>query len=136
MLNSLWGRIGMNMCKTRIAITNSLAEVLELFGNPEIDPLTTDLIGPNKLFHTYRYKKDSVEANMKGSDVVAAFTTAHARLVLLGQLTKIGAKVCYYDTDSIIYSRKQDDPEIPIGSSLGEWTNEIPAGVEVNFTIT
>src|SRR6266481_5844453 len=131
MLNSLWGRIGMNMLKTRIGITETMAEYDKIFGNPEIEPVSSVRTTPSKWFHLYKHKKDHIEANTKGSDIVAAFTTAHARLYLLQQLTRIGPNVCYYDTDSIIYSKKPGDPEIPIGSSLGEWANEIKHGVEL-----
>jgi len=136
MLNSLWGRLGLNMDKTQIAIAETQAETLDIITNPSYI-VTYEVELPNdKMMYFYQNKKDHLEANIRGSDVVAAFTTTHARLVLLGQLNRIGANVCYYDTDSIIYYKHStDDPEIPIGSSLGEWTNEIDKfgqGVEVD----
>ncbi len=58
-------------------------------------------------FVSYRYKKVNIEANMKGSDVVKAFNTAYAWLVLLVQLTSTEPNVWYYDTD-FIYTHKHD----------------------------
>lgn len=38
-----------------------------------------------------------------GNVVLACFTTAHARLHLYDTLEKLGKRVLYFDTDSIIY---------------------------------
>ncbi len=138
MMNSLWGRIGLNMHKTRIAITDTMAELNAIVDNPENMDVYADCLGGDKIMVVYKTRKENLEPNMKGSDVVAAFTTAHARLVLLEQLTRIGPNVCYYDTDSIIYSKIPGGPEIPIGTSLGEWTDEIVKygpGIEVHVFI-
>ena len=123
-MNSLWGKIGLNNNKTHIFIARSRAECETMFNNPFITNHSTVKIAPDKILFLYRNTTEGLESNMKGSDVVAAFTTAHARLVLLSKLTLLGANVCYYDTDSIIYTRRnQNDPEIPIGYNLGEWTS-------------
>jgi len=136
MMNSLWGRIGLNMHKTQLAITDTMAELNAIIDNPENMDVRADCLVGDKVMVVYKTRKENLEPNMKGSDIVAAFTTAHARLVLLEQLTRIGPNVCYYDTDSIIYSKIPGGPEIPIGTSLGEWTDEIAqygSGIEVIY---
>jgi hypothetical protein len=58
--------------------------------------------------------------------VLASFVTCHARLRLYKELKKLGNRVLYFDTDSIIYSSKKNDEYHPIlGDYLGELTNEI-----------
>ena len=63
----------------------------------------------------------SVDTNV----VIAAFVTCYARLKLLNLLTKLGVRVLYFDTDSVIYVSKPGfwDPEI--GDYLGQLTNEM-----------
>ena len=42
-------------------------------------------------------------------------------------LDRIGNKVCYYDTDSVVYAEDDTNKHIfeNLGDSLGEWTNEL-----------
>ena len=37
----------------------------------------------------------------------------------------LGRCVCYYDTDSVIYTGKEGEWEPPLGDHLGELTNEL-----------
>ena len=40
--------------------------------------------------------------------VVAAFVTAHARLHLYNDLQKLDRRVLYFDTDSVIFTQKEN----------------------------
>ncbi|ESO88065.1 hypothetical protein LOTGIDRAFT_175919 [Lottia gigantea] len=67
-----------------------------------------------------------------GSNVViAAFVTAQARLKLYSVLEPLGNRVCYFDTDSIIYRHLPLQWNPTEGSSLGEWKNELPENVHI-----
>ena len=61
---------------------------------------------------------------------VAAFVTAYGRLKLWRQLHKLGKRVLYYDTDSIMYTDEPIDCpggigyQIPTGDCLGDWETE------------
>ena len=59
--------------------------------------------------------------------VVAAYTTAQARLKLFSYLEPLGERAFYYDTDSIIYvsNTNTNEYEPPTGTLLGEMTNEL-----------
>ena len=59
--------------------------------------------------------------------VIAAFTTAQARLKLFEYLHPLGSRVLYYDTDSVFYVSKGEpgEYELPIGASLGSLTDEL-----------
>jgi DNA polymerase elongation subunit (family B) len=47
--------------------------------------------------------------------VLAAFTTAYARLKLCEVLDMLQERVLYYDTDSVIFVSKPDEPDPPLG---------------------
>ena len=66
-----------------------------------------------------------VEADRKTNVVIAAFTTAHARVKLYGVLEQLNRRVLYFDTDSVIYVSKEGKWEPPTGSYLGELTDEL-----------
>ena len=76
------------------------------------------------------YKKIEEDA-VKGSKTnifIAAFTTCQARLKLYESLEALGDRVLYYDTDSVIYTWKPGQTEIPLGDYLGDMTNELDEG--------
>ena len=57
--------------------------------------------------------------------VVAAFMTAQARLKLFECSHTLGQRTLYYDTDSIVFVSKPGQPEPPVGSTLGDLTDEL-----------
>lgn len=66
----------------------------------------------------YEEKKEFVEECPFGNVVLACFTTAHARLHLHETLEKLGERVLYFDTDSIIYQHEQGEFNPTIVNSL------------------
>ena len=61
----------------------------------------------------------------KTNVVIAAFTSAQARLKLYGVLEELGERAIYYDTDSVVFYSKPGDTKPPLGDYLGELTNEL-----------
>ena len=61
----------------------------------------------------------------KTSVVLARFITCHARLCLYKCLNEQDRKVCYFDTDSIIYETPERDGGLPNGDYLGQLTDEL-----------
>ena len=60
--------------------------------------------------------------------VIAAFTTAYARLKLYDLLDLLQERVLYYDTDSVIYIHQPGKPDPPLGDYLGDLTDELDPG--------
>ena len=59
---------------------------------------------------------------------IACFTTSYARLKLYDALDTLKERVLYFDTDSVIYTKKPAESSIPTGNYLGEFTNELNDG--------
>ena len=55
----------------------------------------------------------------------ASFTTSYARLKLYDALDTLQERVLYFDTDSVIYTKKTHETSIPTGNYLGQYTNEL-----------
>lgn len=72
------------------------------------------------------HKSEFIPQDVKTNIFCATFTTAYARLHLYDQLDKLGERVIYYDTDSIIY--KDGAENLKLGDYLGELTNELDEG--------
>ena len=76
----------------------------------------------------YKEKDEFAEQNDKVNIVIAAFTTAYARLKLYDLLDLLQERVLYYDTDSVIYIHEPGKPDPPLGDYLGDLTDELDAG--------
>ena len=64
---------------------------------------------------------------------MAAFTTCHSRLKLYESLDTLQQQVLYYDTDSVIYRWRPNQPSITMGDFLGEMTDELDWDVITEF---
>ena len=76
----------------------------------------------------YKKKDEFIEQNDKVNIVIAAFTTAYARLKLYDLLDLLQERVLYYDTDSVIYVHEPGKPDPPLGDYLGDLTDELDPG--------
>ena len=76
----------------------------------------------------YTSKDEFAEQDNKTNIVIAAFTTAYARLKLYDLLDLLQERVLYYDTDSVIYVHEPGKPDPPLGDYLGDLTDELDVG--------
>lgn len=124
-LNTLWGKFGQaeNMPKTEYI--NSPARVLELLGSGKYD--VDDLIFHNEHLCEahFRAKTGFADVSNKTNVVIAAFTTAWARLKLYSVIEKLNKNTLYMDTDSVLFVHREGEYLPPLGNYLGELTNEI-----------
>jgi hypothetical protein len=75
-----------------------------------------------------RNKDDFIETSDKTNVVIAAYTTAQARLKLYSYLEQLGSRIMYADTDSVVFSSKKGEWKPPLGDYLGDLTDEVPSG--------
>ena len=81
----------------------------------------------------YIEKEGFAEENDKVNIVIAAFTTAYARLKLYDLLDLLQEQVLYYDTDSVVYIHQPGKPDPPLGDYLGDLTDELNGGYITTF---
>jgi hypothetical protein len=91
----------------------------------EINVLDADLVSDDIIEIRYEYTDNFIKPDAKTNVVIAAFTTAYARLKLYGVFDMLQERVMYYDTDSVIFVSKLNEPEPPLGNHLGELTDEL-----------
>ncbi len=97
----------------------------DIFTSDEFEVSNARIVSDNMVELQYKSVGDFVEPNSKANVVVAAFTTAYARLKLYDLLDLLQEQVLYYDTDSVIYVSKPNEPEPPLGNYLGDLTDEL-----------
>ena len=83
------------------------------------------IINETVLMVTWKYKEEFRIGGKKSNIFIAAFTTCWARLKLYQEIEKLGNRVYYFDTDSIIFSWKPGQYEPQLGDFLGEYTDEL-----------
>jgi hypothetical protein len=95
--------------------------------------------GDNKavgMIYKYAEGAEKKFRNGKTNIALAAMVTSHARCRLWKELHKLGDRVLYHDTDSIIYEHRPNEYNIPEGRYLGEWEDETDGRPIVKFVST
>ena len=72
------------------------------------------------------HKEDFIDTSGITNVVIAAYTTAEARLKLYQYLERLDRRALYADTDSIIFTVAPGECEPELDDYLGDVTNEIP----------
>ncbi|XP_057335107.1 uncharacterized protein LOC130673909 [Microplitis mediator] len=123
-LNSFWGKFGQWENMKKKSIVNSYEEFCDLVFNPEIEISEFVLINQDTIFVNWTNNLDSFTPSDRVNVVIAAFTTAQARLKLYSYLEYLDRQVLYYDTDSVIYV-SDGSRDLPTGDFLGDLTDEL-----------
>ena len=105
----------------------------ELLYSAEFEVCDARMVNESMLEVQYRNAEEFAEQNNKVNIVIAAFTTAYARLKLYGLLDILQERVLYYDTDSVIYVHKPNEPDPPLGNYLGDLTDELDGDYITSF---
>ena len=87
--------------------------------------LDAHFVNDDALEVRFRKEEEFEDPNNKVNVLIAAYTTAYARLKLYDLLDLLQDRVLYYDTDSVIYVHKPGEPDPPLGDYLGDLTNEL-----------
>ena len=73
----------------------------------------------------WKNKEEFLKSSGRTNVVLAAYTTAQARLQLYNYLEKLGSRVMYADTDSIVFTVTKGEWEPSLGDYLGDLTDEV-----------
>ena len=123
-LNNLWGKFAQNPDKIHTKICSEYSEFIDfVFDDEKI--ISSVHLSDTKAVLDYRVQNESIQPGKWTNVVIAAFTTAYARLKLLNAMRIVGDRLLYVDTDSLIFISSKDDIDPPLGSSLGQLTDEI-----------
>ena len=127
-MNSSWGRFAMRANKPKTVQVTSLIELHDLLNSDKHEFRAPRIIDDQTIELTYVNKEEDAELAKDTNIYIAAFTTSWARLMLYEALDILGGRVLYYDTDSVIYVRIPDLPDLKFGNMLGEWESEMAEG--------
>jgi hypothetical protein len=127
MLNNLWGRYGMreNLCQN--VFVSRFEKLVKMLLDPTIEVVGVRLVTEKIVQIIFKNIDTDFVPLAKDTNIfIAVTTTAWARICLYKALDKIGERVIYCDTDSVIYEKSENPKEnLQIGGFLGEMTNEL-----------
>ena len=79
---------------------------------------------------------DAYSEHYKSNVYIATYVTAYARLKLYKAMELLDRRVCYFDTDSVVYVSETGEHILPIDNSgtLGAWAYELKKSPDDYFT--
>ena len=130
MLNSVWGKHCQRpvMPKAQMLHGEDYQEWYDLYANIEAgNTVVTKFVpvGDRFLINTNRSQEQKTYLDFHDSYLPAgAYVPAYGRLMLYEMLDKLGKRVLYHDTDSIIYVYDPLEFNIPMNDIWGTWDEE------------
>ncbi|KAG5885995.1 hypothetical protein JTB14_025389 [Gonioctena quinquepunctata] len=121
----LLGKLGQRENQQKTSIVTDTAEFFDILSRPFIEVTSIFPVNENTLIVNWSFKDEAYSTLPTVNVVLAAYTTAQARLKLYSYLEKIDQRVLYHDTDSVIYISQPEEYDVPLGSFLGEMTDEL-----------
>ncbi|XP_074026164.1 uncharacterized protein [Leptinotarsa decemlineata] len=124
-ITSFWGKLGQRENQQKTSIVSEAAELFDMLSKPFIVVNSIFPVNENTLIVNWTFKDEAYKPLPTVNVVLAAYTTAQARLELYKYLEKLDIRVLYHDTDSVIYISRPGMYDVPLGSFLGEMTDEL-----------
>ena len=125
-LNSFYGKFGQrtNMKKTKYV--QDIGEFINIFTDQSKIVTDFHIMNNDVLMLEYEETQNFQKYSMNTNVVIAAFCTSWVRIKLWTEMNKLGDRVVYHDTDSIIFSVKDCHQYMPpLGKYLGDLTDEL-----------
>ena len=141
-VNSLWGKLA-ECAKTEFSKNVNAIDYLNFEAKERIGAINFKIkfrTGPDSWFisgdenKNYGYKDRRLMENRTKTNVaIGAFVTMWGRRMLWEEMEKLGKRVLYHDTDSIVYEYDESKYNTPIGDCLGDWTDELEGRPMIEF---
>ncbi|KAK3926575.1 putative DNA polymerase [Frankliniella fusca] len=124
-LNSFGGKFGERPLRPKTELIYEYTDLLKLATDHNKKVKALIPLGDDCLQVNWMPVEDSEVSLPTSSIVHASFTTCFGRMQLYRYLDVVGKRALYHDTDSCAYISRPDEPDLPLGSHLGELTDQI-----------
>ena len=130
---SFWGKFGQRSNMTQCTHISSPKEYFDLLTSDQQEVTDINFVSEDMIELRWKYKEDFVETSARINVIIAAYTTAQARLKLYSYLELLQDRALYADTDSIIFGTTTGEDKLPLGDFLGDLTDEVSEGSMTHF---
>jgi len=95
---SFWGKFAQRTNMTQVEMVKEPERYFDLLTDDSVEVQNVRFVNDEMMEMHDIHSKDFIPANAKTNSVLAAFTTAHARLKLYSILEALNERVLYFDT--------------------------------------
>ena len=124
-LNSFYGKFGQKTTKRQTVYASKAEDVYRNILDKKKKLLNFHILSENMLQLEFEEDELFQDISLSTNVLLAAMCTCWARLTLWKVMFTLGERVLYHDTDSIIYTSKEDEYDPPTGEFLGDLTDEL-----------
>ena len=124
-LNSFYGKFGQRTNMKKTVFIKDIKTLMNTLTDPSKLLMDFHIMNDDVIQVEYQHTEDFEQQSFNTNVTIAAFCTSWARLKLWSVMQRLGDRVLYHDTDSIIYSVKEGEYNPPLGSYLGQLTDEL-----------
>ena len=100
-------------------------EYFDLLTSDKIIVTSVNFVSEDMIEMRFRYKEEFVEESGRTNVVIAAYTTAQARLKLYSYLDFLGTRALYADKDSVVFTTSPGESRPTLGDYLGDLPDEV-----------
>ena len=126
MLNSFWGKFGQRTNLPQKTYVSDVTVFFDMMTGDNQEIKNVRFVNEEIVQVDWVHKEGFIDTSGITNVVIAAYTTAQARLKLYQYLERLDRRALYADTDSIIFTIAPGEWEPELGDYLGDLTNEIP----------
>ena len=124
-LNSFWGKLGQKTLHSKTQLIYDYGQLMNFVTDPAKVVQSLVPLGEDCLQLAWKPIEDSDESLPTSSLIHAAFTTCFGRLQLYKYLDIVNFRGLYHDTDSVAYLSRPGEPDLPLGTHLGDLTDQV-----------
>lgn len=133
MLNSFWGKFGQRENMPKTSYVTDPSEYFDMLTSNRQQVKDVSYVSDEMVRLQWVLDDNFVETSGRTNVVIAAYTTAQARLILYSYLETLGDRTLYADTDSVIFTARPGEWSPSLGDYLGDMTDETPGKKIVSF---
>ena len=125
-LNSFYGKFGQKTNMKKSEFIDDIGQFFKRVTDHGKCLLDFHIMNEKVILLEFKNSEDFDPASFNTNVLISAFCTCWARLELWSIMNKLGERVLYHDTDSIIFTESDKDTYTPpTGDYLGQLTNEL-----------
>ena len=124
-LSSFYGKFGQRTNMKKTLFVKDIKQLMQVLTDPGKLLMDFHIMNDDVIQVEYKNTEDFECQSFNSNFTIAAFCTSWARLKLWSVMQKLGKRVFYHDTDSIIFSVKDGEYVPPLGTYLGQLTDEL-----------
>ena len=129
-LNSMWGKLRERNNRTKSKMISDSQELYKFLATPGIEVGNLIFASDKVVWDSWRFIEEDRIPNLRHSnEVIGAYVTAGARLLLYKYLDELQDRAIYCDTDSIVFVQPKDEATlVKFGDNLGDMSSELKPG--------